>query len=177
MKETLESQNHLVVRNFIEKERAIQLATEFKQVVESQGESETDFCPGAKVFLNWIPFVELLVEKRNELCYLVGESLLPTYTMSRIYYGGIGLPRHLDRPSCEVSVTVNMWSDLVWPIYIETPDRQDVSAELQPGDAMVYKGSEAEHWRKPYQGDYCIQTFLHYVKTYGRQNSHFFDLA
>ena len=37
---------------------------------------------------------------------------------------------------------------------------------LSPGDACIYKGLEVDHGRLPFEGDYCIQVFCHYVHTH-----------
>jgi hypothetical protein len=29
---------------------------------------------------------------------------------------------------------------------------------------LIYKGMELEHWREPFEGEDCIQVFLHYNK-------------
>ena len=34
--------------------------------------------------------------------------------------------------------------------------------ELENGDAVIYKGCDLEHWREPFKGEVCVQTFLHY---------------
>ena len=38
---------------------------------------------------------------------------------------------------------------------------------LNKGDAIIYNGCKLEHWREPFDGDYHIQTFLHYVDKKG----------
>ena len=27
---------------------------------------------------------------------------------------------------------------------------------------LIYKGCDLEHWREPFKGEVCVQTFLHY---------------
>jgi len=27
---------------------------------------------------------------------------------------------------------------------------------------LIYKGCDLEHWREPFNGQVCVQTFLHY---------------
>jgi hypothetical protein len=46
---------------------------------------------------------------------------------------------------------------------------------LKPGDMLVYSGCDLEHWREPFQGDECIQVFLHYnnIETPGARNNMF----
>ena len=33
---------------------------------------------------------------------------------------------------------------------------------LKPGDMLVYKGCDLEHWRDEFKGELCSQVFLHY---------------
>ena len=39
--------------------------------------------------------------------------------------------------------------------------------DLGKGDAVFYKGCEVPHMRKPYDGDWYVQIFLHYVNADG----------
>ena len=105
-----------------------------------------------------------------------GLKLNPTYSYARIYKTGDVLHRHKDRFSCEISTTLNLGGD-PWPIYLEPkknvgiPDgkkitvssnNKGVRVNLKPGDMLVYKGMELEHWREEFQGNDCAQVFLHY---------------
>ena len=47
--------------------------------------------------------------------------------------------------------------------YIENRDGKEVSIDLEPGDAVIYDGPNAVHWREEYCGEEYIQTFHHYV--------------
>ena len=105
-----------------------------------------------------------------------GLKLNPTYSYARIYKTGDVLKRHKDRFSCEISTTLNLGGD-PWPIYLEpkknvgVPDgkkitvssnNKGVRVNLKPGDMLVYRGMELEHWREEFQGNDCCQVFLHY---------------
>lgn len=93
-----------------------------------------------------------------------GLELVPCYSYSRIYKYGDELKRHKDRPSCEISCTMNLGGD-TWPIFLEPSGevgKEGVSVILNPGDILVYKGQLLEHWREPFQGYECSQVFLHY---------------
>ena len=108
-----------------------------------------------------------------------GLKLYPAYTYARIYKKGDVLKRHKDRFSCEISTTMNLGGDK-WPIYLEPnssvgsyeniPQKKGyipskskgIKVDLDPGDMLVYKGSELEHWRNKFKGKECIQAFLHY---------------
>tara|TARA_R100000329_G_scaffold10988_1_gene12193 strand:- start:328 stop:954 length:627 start_codon:yes stop_codon:yes gene_type:complete len=91
-------------------------------------------------------------------------KLNPAYTYARVYKKGDELKRHKDRFSCEISTTMNLAGD-AWPIYLEPSGKEGmkgIKVDLDPGDMLVYRGCELEHWREPFQGDECIQVFLHY---------------
>jgi len=106
-----------------------------------------------------------------------GLDLVPTYSYTRLYRTGNILNRHKDRPSCEISTTINLGGDL-WPIFIDPTGSNNVVDEyqgimkpnapkgvridLKPGDMIIYSGCELEHWREPFQGKLCGQVFLHY---------------
>lgn len=94
---------------------------------------------------------------------ITGKTLFPTYSYGRIYWNGSEMRKHIDRPSCEYSVTLCISIDNEpWPIWIDNTE-----VLLQPGDMMVYKGMESEHWREPYKGNEQIQLFFHYVDANG----------
>jgi len=106
-----------------------------------------------------------------------GLNLVPTYSYARVYEHGAELKRHKDRPSCEISTTLNLGGD-PWAIYLDPTGANNVIDEyknihkpgapegvkidLNPGDMLIYSGCELEHWRKPFEGKLCGQVFLHY---------------
>ena len=106
-----------------------------------------------------------------------GLNLVPTYSYARVYEKGAELKRHKDRPSCEISTTLNLGGD-PWPIFIDGTGADSVIDEykqihkpdapkgtkvlLEVGDMLVYSGCELEHWREPFDGNICGQVFLHY---------------
>jgi len=85
-----------------------------------------------------------------------GLDLVPTYSYARAYKKGDELKRHKDRPSCEISTTINLGGD-PWAIFIE-----GTKVLLEIGDMLVYSGCDLEHWREPFDGNICGQVFLHY---------------
>jgi hypothetical protein len=99
------------------------------------------------------------------LVKLLHLTLQPNYAYARIYKNGDILERHTDRFSCEISTTLNLGGDL-WPIFLHN-GKKDFKINLKPGDMLIYRGVDLEHWREPFQGDNCAQVFLHYnnVKT------------
>ena len=65
-----------------------------------------------------------------------------------------------------------------WPIYLEPSGEkgmEGVKVNLKPGDMLVYRGIELEHWREKFKGEECVQVFLHYnnSKTKGAKDNMF----
>ena len=121
--------------------------------------------------------MEGLLEKlHGDIERASGLKLFPTYSYFRIYKQGDALARHTDRPSCEISVTLCLGFEqhATWPIWIEGP-RGSFSANLQPGDALLYRGVECPHWREKFEGRRQAQVFLHYVDQNGRYADWKFD--
>lgn len=174
----LQLNNYFVIKEFISKEESKNLDLKFKDHVNINL-NKLNFIdpqvPNAKSSYNYIPFVELLCHKLPKVSEIYGESLLPTYSYARIYENGSCLDSHLDRPSCEVSLTLHLDGDSPWPFFIETPSGESKSVILDPGDAIMYLGRIAPHWREAYSGNSYTQVFLHYVETYGECSFAFFD--
>ena len=107
-------------------------------------------------------------------------DLYPTYYYDRFYSSGQELKKHVDRPSCEISVSLFISSNTEepWPLYFDSPTRGEIGIITIPGDICVYKGCDVVHWRTPLQGDdktYHHQLFLHYVNANGNYLHHAFD--
>ena len=125
----------------------------------------------------------LLVDTIKVMQKKTGLRLVPTYSYCRLYKTGNILKRHKDRPSCEISTTLNLGGD-PWPILIDPTGSDNVIDEyknihkpgapkgvevnLKPGDMLIYSGCELEHWREPFKGKLCGQVFLHYNHADGR---------
>ena len=60
----------------------------------------------------------LLVKMLPVMAKETGLDLVPTYSYARLYKNGDILRRHKDRPSCEISTTLNLGGD-PWPIFID----------------------------------------------------------
>lgn len=129
----------------------------------------------------WSCYADILMETLLEMLQFkvekeAGIKLLPMYTYTRLYKKGDVLKKHKDRPSCEISTTLNLGGDS-WPIFIEpnTDSGQiingyyeegktsGVEVKLCPGDMLLYLGAECEHWREAFNGNICGQVFLHYA--------------
>ena len=125
----------------------------------------------------------LLVSTIDVMQKKTGLQLVPTYSYTRLYRKGNILKRHKDRPSCEISTTLNLGGD-PWPIFIDPTGSDNVideyknihkpgapkgvKVDLEPGDMLIYSGCDLEHWREPFEGNLCGQVFLHYNHANGR---------
>ena len=178
MNPTLEQNNYIVVENFLDPAFAGQLHKEFLQntIDEPAKFMQDPQCPKSLAIYNHHPFVELLVEGTPFLAQVMGEVMLPTYAYARQYKKGEVLVPHRDRGACEVSLTLHLGSDGVeWPIYFRKPDNSVVEVKMKPGQAVIYLGCVAEHWRDEYQGNEYGQVFLHYVRSRGPNGKYYFD--
>jgi hypothetical protein len=179
LKQQLLDNNYLVIKNFITEEKAKNLS-DWLANEKNNGKLPQDprFNSGlyAQACSNAIPFLELLCEKINEVSSLIEEQVLPTYTYCILYENNSALTRHKDRPACEISVTIHLNSDAKWNLGIKKPNGDEIKVDLDVGDALLYLGCKAEHWRDGlYQGKNYTQAMLHYVKSNGQNAWAFFD--
>ncbi len=176
MNAQLEQNNFLFVPNFISVEHAQALNQKFYKLEASGQYIKDDQAPNSPAIYNFKPFLELLCQKTNEVTNLIEEQVLPTYTYARMYKNGEVLERHRDRPACEISLTLNIGGDAMWGIGIQKPSGEEVSLDLKQGDAMLYLGCIADHWRDtPFSGQNYSQVFLHYVRSNGPCAWAYFD--
>ena len=127
----------------------------------------------------WYPqYKDIHTNIKNIVETLIGRRLYETYYYDRFYFPGQELKKHIDRPACEISVTVHIDTKIKehWPIWVKNVNGENISVVLEPGDAMIYKGCERPHWRESMPGLletirdgidknslYYHQIFFHYV--------------
>jgi hypothetical protein len=102
-----------------------------------------------------------------------GLNLVCNYSYWRLYQKNSILKKHIDRKSCEISATLclgydisdvnqNVYPDFDWPMFVKDKNNKELPIHLKPGDVLVYRGCEVEHWREPFIGVNHAQVFLHY---------------
>lgn len=175
MNEIIKENNYIYIPNFISPERATELANRFIKCCKENNLDGDEQTPESHSVYNYIDFLELLCEKTPEVSKFLGETVLPTYSYARVYKKGATLERHRDREACEISLTLHLSGDSEWPIYIQKPNGEEVQLDLSSGDAMMYRGDVADHWRDRFEGKEYVQVFLHYVRSRGDNNWAFFD--
>lgn len=181
MNQQLQSNNYIHAPNFLTVQEAENLA-QWMYIAERDSVLEPDDRVAQNIFgmrvTNALPFIKVLVDKIPQVSDLCGAKVLPTYVYSIIYKNNSELIRHIDRDACEISLTINLQKDHDWPICVKKPNGEEVCTELNPGDAIMYRGCDAEHWRPgQYKGQNFIQTFMHYVIADGHRAYTFFDKA
>jgi hypothetical protein len=175
MNSILIKNNYLIIRNFIESDRAKQLSKDFKEECKKENAVGDILVLDCQGMYNYMPFLELLCEKIPEISEITEEIILPTYSYARVYRKGNILEAHKDRPSCEISLSVHLDGDISWPIWVETPEGKKEYVSLNSGDALLYLGCIAEHGREIFTGEWYTQVFLHYVRSRGPNSSAYFD--
>jgi len=162
--EDFERCGHAVVRGVVPAATLQMLRAYCLNYAKSEMAKTDAFVPGApsgyghpcmeRLLQQFLPVVEAVTSR----------TLFPTYSYFRVYRQGDVLRRHVDRPACEISFSVCLGYTGVddWPLWVSGPEGV-TAASLRPGDGVVYKGIEIEHWRDPLAGESAAQVFLHYV--------------
>jgi hypothetical protein len=150
------------------------------------------------------PYKEVHYKLKKRVESIIGEDLYPTHYFDRFYFPGQELPKHTDKDSCEISVSVHLRTNLKdpWSFWIKGCDTYNddksevieegkvVSGNLNPGDGIIYKGCERPHWRESMPGVrrnkirklfgkeefFYHQIFFHYVLANGNRVHHAWDM-
>lgn len=110
----------------------------------------------------------LLIALLPDVERVAGERLVPTYCYGRLYERGDVLRPHRDRAAAEVVANIHLgYRGGPPPPLVFGSAGAATAVELRPGDAVVFLGTELEHWREPYQGEDFGQLLLNYVRAGG----------
>lgn len=99
---------------------------------------------------NYPKYKQIHTEIRKRLEKIIGKKLFNTYYYDRFYFNNQELVRHIDRDSCEISLSLHIASNpenIEWPFWVKTAEGYEESAILKSGDGLLYKGCELPHWR------------------------------
>ena len=170
---TIKDFKYKLIKNFLSKEE-LEIGSYYFNLKHKKNDLEFDFnqSNNGDSFFYADNFTEtIMMRKLKRMEEETNLKLYPTYSFSRFYTYNSCLKKHRDRPSCEISVTTMWESDgTPWPIYMEGNP-----IEMSPGDAVIYLGCELDHWRDNFEGDYHIQSFLHYVDKEGPNKDFKYD--
>ena len=145
------------------------------------GEFTDPQAPGDYSKYGDLVFDTLLYNLKNNINLWTDKNLIPTYSYHRLYTTGTELVRHTDRPSCEISTTLclgydtsnlnkKIYPNYNWPMYVKEKDGTEFPVQCKPGDMIIYRGCDLEHWRERYIGKNHAQVFLHYNDKEGEYN-------
>jgi hypothetical protein len=168
--------NFLLIDNFLPVEECNFLSEEFKTFcVENNVPSDKQCGENSFGYYNFKPFLQILCESVKPLCEYLGDKVLPSFCYGRVYYTNSDLPIHIDRPECEISISCNLGGDKIWPFYIENGNGEMCEVNMYPGNAILYLGRKAPHYRDPFDGEFNTQVMFFYNRTYGEYSEHYFD--
>ena len=101
---------------------------------------------------------------------MAGEVVKPSYVYFASYQDGAVLEKHTDRQQCEFSITFCLdytpepAGATGWPIRLEAKSGR-VTVHQAIGDALLYRGCQVPHFRKPLPpGATSTSFFFHYVR-------------
>lgn len=170
------------IPNIITKEEAIKIKYEnLMGAIHDLGGLKTHYdSERGNVLTCYAPPSSAFVMKRIQpvLENLIDEELIPSYWFSTTYHNKGWMNCHTDRPSCEISVTMNICGDVAWPIKLKDLEGNKQSVVTPIGCGLVYLGTEVEHWRSPmrtHKNDKFMQLFLHFVRKNGKYADYAYD--
>lgn len=192
--EKFNANGYVYLKDFLDINDSKRLALHLKNEAFKRGIFDSQ-CPGSRAIRDSEVFDRLLLEVLPHVEQASGLKLHPTYAYARWYEPGEQLKIHTDRAACEISVTLTLDFDgESWPIYVGKPSKEETKfaridsndilvyakdvarIETNPGDAVLYKGTEMYHWRDEYtQGKWQAQVFLHYVDANGPYRDWIYD--
>jgi hypothetical protein len=173
---SIEESGYKIVRGFIDPIEAdvigkqLKWEEKFTRIKQNYGEKVrfSDGLVNASFFKYGSLILESLMEKyQTKVEEVTGKELAPTYSYYRIYYKGSHMPPHTDREACQYSMSINFSCTEPASLYIRRKDGSAEEVTMNPGDAVIYKGEEMEHWRDVFHGEEFIQGFIHYVDVNG----------
>ena len=166
-----EENQYVVLEGALDQDRCRQLTNHMFDLHKQGKLINDEQCPVSDAIYGDPVLDKLLADFAKPIGDHVSKQLLPTYSYARIYRTGEILKKHKDRPSCEISATVQISTnhDEAWPIWFQHPDQTENTVSMKNGDMVIYKGCEREHWREPLTGkdSYHHQIFFHYVNAQG----------
>lgn len=200
---TFDKNGYLLVRDLIDPQNLVCEVPEITGLINYFGSLDNfvhlesdEMVDGSVCKYNYPPYKEVCYKIKKRVESIIGEDLYPTYYFDRVYYSGQELSKHIDRPSCEISVSINIRTNLKdpWPFLIEDLNENTgkiipIALNLNPGDGVIYKGCERPHWREPMPGVrrnkvrklfgkeefFYHQIFFHYVLANGNRVHYAWD--
>ena len=99
-----------------------------------------------------------------------GNMLKPSYCIVATYPRGASLPKHVDRPQCDFTLSVLVdydgladGDDAPWPLELDLPDGTTRAVTWGAGDGLLYRGADLPHARGPLPAASATYLFFHWV--------------
>lgn len=178
---TFKEKGYHIVRNFLDLDFVSFINQYFfTRINAGQAVLGDDQAPNSYYFYGDPLMDTILGGSVQEFSEIVGYSLLPTYSYTRLYIEGDELKIHRDRPSCQLSGTLALGipdGEEINSIYFsQNEDKSDaIEIKLNPGDLCLYHGCDLLHWREPFTQKWYLQAFLHYVDADGPYTDFLYD--
>lgn len=166
----------LTIKNIISEKECDYISKVFFENVIQETRIDSQV-PESNIIYGHPLFETLLTSLTDDFSHHIGKSLIQTYAFARLYKKGQELKIHKDRPSCEYSFTLHLYSSdetNIWPIYFRV-NKKPVEILLNKGDCAFYKGCDLYHWRESCPVDKYLQVFLHYVDKHGVNGDYAYD--
>lgn len=180
-----QQKKYLPIGNIVEQDSAEYITRKYvsKALEDTENKLNDVQCTASKAWYSSPEGEYLLLNTLPRLEYLLGMNLQPTYSYMRVYLPGEVLEKHIDRPACEITVSINLGqsSNYNWPIWIQDPkDITNISPiETPPLHGLIFRGQEVPHWRDAFAtenpNDWQCQIFLHYVDSFGPCQNEIYD--
>ena len=166
------NKGYVHLKNVLDEQSCKNLTEYLKNLVNQQKTINDEQCPKSQAIYGAEEFDKLLEVLTPYFEEKSGLKLYPTYSYARLYnQQNEILKTHRDRPACEISATITLgFEGDVWSIYMGDHEDETNSSKIDMaiGDAVMYRGCDKWHWRKPYvEGKWQAQVFLHYVDANG----------
>jgi hypothetical protein len=141
----------------------------YKRLKSIEPNRDDEWFPEVPSFSNDDVIISLHSEVEEKIEELLNMELERTYNYCRIYNKNDKLRLHKDRAACEISITLALdyKGDKPWDIWLADYDEEVHAVSLEPGDALLYRGTDLLHWRDSNPNEESTQAFLHYVNAKG----------
>jgi hypothetical protein len=71
------------------------------------------------------------------------------------------------------NVDQSVYPEYNWPMFVESSEYEDgAPVHMNPGDMIIYRGCDIEHWREKFIGLNHAQVFMHYNDKNGPFNNY-----
>lgn len=157
---------YMIIRGLITTSEAFDMSKHLKRRESTEDIHADEQAPLSSSFYTDEYMLKMQLKLLPDIEKHTGLDLFKTYNYARIYKNCSILRIHRDRPACEVSLTLDLGGD-PWDLWVLDRDENPHNIHLEPGDALIYRGTDIHHWRGKFEGGEHTQVFMHYVDKYG----------